>query len=291
MLHFLMQVPYGACTSTVTSQAREWLDGLRGGEFFFASEVPGRSSVVRPLLSRLAADEASPIHREMQGFYSKLWHEDDDPRVPYADRVYGALKLAGPGGGAASAFALNWLGWTLQHPCKYDFAVVGRPPTSPWKFARFRRRSNESRRDLSWAEVTLIESIRAFGILECVPWDTAMDMLRSGVPQQRLGGITFRPEALLSSGADEQSQPREFRQRLQEAADVLAEPIAAMSAGGMREPVPRLVGGYGHSPAFKHGSDANEALREGFRNAVDLTVWGEAPEFDEANEAVRGLDR
>lgn len=208
---------WGYCgrMTTATSEARAWLGDLSGGEFFFASEVPGRSSVVRPLLSRLASDETSPIHREMQGFYSKLWHEDDEPRVPYADRVYGALKLAGPGGGGASGFALNWLGWTLQHPCRYDFAVVGRPPTSPWKFARFQRRSNESRLELSWAEVTLIEAIRAFGILECISWDAAMDMLRAGVSQQRLGtSALFRQDALLAAGADEQSQPREFHERL-----------------------------------------------------------------------------
>lgn len=222
---FVLSEHYFSVVTIATAQARAWLDDLPGGEFFFASEVPGRSSVVRPLLSRLAADENSPIHREMQGFYSKLWHEDDEPRVPYAERVYGALKLAGPGGGAASAFALNWLGWTLQHPCKYHFATVGRAPTSPWDFARFLRRSNESRLDLSWAEVTLMEAIRSFGILECVRWDEAMDMLRSGVSQQRLGAAAlFCPDALLSAGLNENSQPREFHERLDQACDVLARP-------------------------------------------------------------------
>ena len=50
--------------------------------FFFASEVPGRPSVVRPLLSRLAADDASPIQREMRGFYAKAWSDGDASRVP-----------------------------------------------------------------------------------------------------------------------------------------------------------------------------------------------------------------
>lgn len=231
MLHYWWSDPYDGHMPTATSQSRAWLDDLPGGEFFFASEVPGRSSVVRPLLSRLSADERSPIHREMQGFYSKLWHEADEPRVPYADRVYGSLKLAGPGGGGASGFALNWLGWTLQHPCRYDFAVVGRPPTSPWKFARFHRRSNKSRLGLSWAEVTLVEAVRAFGILECLPWDAAMDMLRSGVSQHRLGvGAVLRQDALLAAAADERSQPREFHVRLGDAVQALPGPVAIASS-------------------------------------------------------------
>ena len=219
--------------ATATSEARAWIDALPGGAFFFASEVPGRGSVVRPLLSRLAADEDSPVQREMQGFYSKLWHQDDDERIPYRDRVYGALRLAGPGGGGASAFALNRLGWTFQHPCRYHFAVVGTPPTSPWKAIRFCRRSNESRRRLSWAEVTVMEGIRSFAILECVSWAAALELLRSGVSQRRLGAnVRFRPDELLAVGADERSQPRLFHQRLAEAADALtdAAPVGALAA-------------------------------------------------------------
>lgn len=219
---------YGDCVSTATSQARAWLDGLAGGSFFFASEVPGRSSVVRPLLSRLAADENSPIQREMQGFYSKLWHEGDEPRIPYADQVHGALKLAGPGGGAASSLALNWLGWTRQHPCRYGFAVVGRPPTSPWGSVSFHRRSNAARSVLSWAEVTLLEAVRSFGFLECVPWGEATAMLEQGVCQERLGeGVVLRGDRLASVGEAERSQPRAFHGRLADAVGAVGAARAA----------------------------------------------------------------
>ena len=207
---------------TATALARHWLDDLPGGSFFFASEVPGRSSVVRPLLSRLAADENSPIQREMQGFYAKLWHDEDNPRIPYADRVHGALKLAGAGGGASSSFAVNWLGWTHQHPFRYDFAVVGRPPTSPWEFARFHRRSNTARSALTWAEVTLLEAIRSFGFLECVPWDEAITMLVQGICQERLGeGVLFRGDLLQAVGKAEHSQPQAFHRRLSDAVEAL----------------------------------------------------------------------
>ncbi len=219
---------YGERVPAATSLARSWLDDLPGGSFFFASEVPGRSSVVRPLLSRLAADDSSPVHREMQGFYSKLWHEGDEPRIPYADQLHGALKLAGAGGGAASSFALNWLGWTRQHPCRYDFAVVGRPPTSPWESVRFHRRSNAARSTLHWAEVTLLEAVRSFGFLECVAWDEAAAMLERGICQERLGeGVMFRCDRLASVGKAERSQPREFHRRLTDAVDALSAATAA----------------------------------------------------------------
>lgn len=207
---------------TATAEARAWIDGLPGGTFFFASEVPGRPSVVRPLLSRLAADDSSPVHREMQGFYAKAWRDGDASRVPRTDRVYGALKLAGAGGGAASALALNWLGWTHQHPCRYDFAVIGRPPTSPWPFVRFRRRSNTRRHLLNWAEVTLLEGLRSFGYLECVAWQEATDMLARGICQQRLGqGVALSGRLLMQVGSAERSQPKAYFGRLADAVNAL----------------------------------------------------------------------
>ena len=205
-----------------TSQARAWVDALPGGAFFFASEVPGRPSVVRPLLSRLAADETHPVERQMQGFYAKLWHADDDPPVPYADKVAGALKLAGPGGGGALAFALHRVGWTSQVPCRYDFATLGRTPTSPWRHVRFRRRSNGERAQLAWAEVTLLEAIRSFGWVPCVAWPEALESLEDGRCQQRLGpGATLRGDKLVRAARFEQGQPREFYRRVRGAAEAL----------------------------------------------------------------------
>ncbi len=62
------------------------------------------------------------------------------------------------------------------------------------------------------------------------------------------------------------------------------------AASGTRTPVPRPDGGYGQSPALEFGSAANDALREGFRNAVALTVWGQVPTFEDAVESARFLD-
>lgn len=209
---------------TATSQARAWLNDLPGGSFFFAHEVPGRSSVVRTLLSRLAADENSPIHREMQGFYSKLWNEDDEFKPTLSDHVRGALKIAGFGGGGAGLFALNRVGWSLQLPSRYDFAVLGRPPTSPWPRVRFGRRSNERRLGLSAAEVTLLEAVRFFGKLESYPWAESLDMFASGVVHARLGVSErgLRPSAINWVAKGEMNQPTIFHERVDELCRVLA---------------------------------------------------------------------
>ena len=209
---------------TATAEARAWIDGLPGGTFFFASEVPGRPSVVRPLLSRLAADHSSPVHREMQGFYAKLWHEDDQYKPPFSDHITGALRLAGLGGGYARLYALNGVGWSLQLPSRYDFAVVGRPPTSPWPRIRFRRRSNTRRHRLNWAEVTVIEAVRFFGYIESCPWAEAMESTRAGVVHGRLriSDSTLRPSMIEWASERERNQPSVFRQRIDELCAALA---------------------------------------------------------------------
>ena len=53
---------------------------------------------------------------------------------------------------------------------------------------------------------------------------------------------------------------------------------------------PRPDSGYGTSSVFTLGSEACEALRRGDRQAVDDVMWGQAPSFDHAIEAARGLD-
>ena len=62
------------------------------------------------------------------------------------------------------------------------------------------------------------------------------------------------------------------------------------AASGIRTPVPRPVGGYATSAAFRIGSEESEALRTGYDNAVEATVWGEAPSFEDAISAVASLD-
>ncbi len=57
-----------------------------------------------------------------------------------------------------------------------------------------------------------------------------------------------------------------------------------------RVEVPRPARGYGASLVFASGTEANQALESGYREAVEDLVWGAAPRFEEAVEAARSLD-
>ena len=73
-------------------------------------------------------------------------------------------------------------------------------------------------------------------------------------------------------------------------------PAAATTAGehpwadGRSAAVPRPDSGYGSTEVFTNGTSANEALRAGYTDAVNDTVWGDAPSFAEALTAARHLD-
>ena len=209
------------------SEAREWIDSLPAGAFFFASEVPGESVSVKPLLSRLAADPGHPVERQMRGFYCKAW-SDDDP-VPFVDRNLGALRLAGPGGGGAGLFAVNRARWTYQHPCRHDFAVMGRPPVSPWPTVRFRRRSNLRRDVRSPAEVTLLEAVRYFDRSDPIPWGEAVDTVRTGNAEQSMEHLgMLRADAIMWAAEGEHGMAPLFHDRVSEVCGALA------SAGNSR---------------------------------------------------------
>lgn len=62
------------------------------------------------------------------------------------------------------------------------------------------------------------------------------------------------------------------------------------AAGQLRDAVERPDGGYARSPVFRPGTESSEALRAGYTQAVDTTVWGRTPQFEDAIEAARTLD-
>ena len=62
------------------------------------------------------------------------------------------------------------------------------------------------------------------------------------------------------------------------------------AASAIRTAQPRPGGGYADSEAFTPGTHANDALRAGYNDAVNDTVWGQAPTFGEALAAARDLD-
>ena len=207
--------------ATASAKARAWIDQLDSGEFFFPSEVPGPRAAVYPLLSRLAADPDHPVQREQKGLYTKMWSDREPRRRRISDRVRGAFKLAGEGGGGASLFALNRFGWSWQIPSRYDFAVLGKPPTSPWPKIVFLQRSNQRRRSLRVGEVSLMEAIRFYGRIDSRPWSEVIDGIESGLMHRRaqLAPSRLRPDMIEWAFEGERNLSVPCRRR---AADVCA---------------------------------------------------------------------
>lgn len=101
----------------------------------------------------------------------------------------------------------------------------------------------------------------------------------------KLGQITERGRDLydLWSLAAQSDIAEEIRRRTPE--------LWESAAGGLgRRAAPRPAGGYADSPVLTAGTDAYEALRAGYENAVATTIWGAKPKFETAIKAVRALD-
>ena len=77
-------------------------------------------------------------------------------------------------------------------------------------------------------------------------------------------------------------------------ADRVRATVPALSEVTVRDVInqgrwPRPSSGYGNSPVFRPGTDANEALRAGYEQ-MRPDIFGDAPAFVEAVEAARSLD-
>ena len=199
-------------------ELRVWIDQLPAQSFFFTDEIPGWSPSLRFTLARIATDPAHPLVRVSRGFFCKCWHQDSSPQdqARTVNVRLASLYLAGEGGGAASWNALNLVGWTAQHPRRKDVGCVGRPPRSPWEHTRFVQRNNERRRELSWAEVTLLEAVRMFesGDLD---WDEAVEVITSGDYLGRLRyGAEVDTERFRWGAEGEIRQPNAFHSRVED---------------------------------------------------------------------------
>lgn len=121
------------------------------------------------------------VRRIFNGFY---WR-GQDPRDGglFADYGHMAIAYGGAGSGFAGASAVNRLGWSTQVPARARVAVVGRAPEARHSAIRFVSRSNAHRRDLTWAEVTLLEGIRSVALAEpaFIDWEQEDDQERKEV--------------------------------------------------------------------------------------------------------------
>ncbi len=166
---------------TAAARLRSWLDSLPAQTFFFAGEIPDRTSATLSALSRAAADPDHPVARIAHGFYCKQWHQDwpAEERLAVVNEELGALVYAGVGSGPSNWNALNLVGWTAQHPWRKDYSSLTPPRRSPWTARRFVARSNERRAGMSWAEVALLEAARMFDWCD-LERDEAIDVIASG---------------------------------------------------------------------------------------------------------------
>ena len=124
--------------------------------------------------------------------------------------------------------------------------------------------------------------------LPCVrPWWTAvnkLDALHRRAVRGDLAGLRARGRDLydLWSIAAQPVHAAETRRN--------APQLWRAASAAVRAPTPRPRHGYDTSPAFTEGTPAYQALRDGYHQALDTTVWGNKPRFETAVKAARSLD-
>ncbi len=125
--------------------------------------------------------------------------------------------------------------------------------------------------------------------IQCVtPAYTALnkfDALHRRAVAGQFGGITQRGRDLYDLARTARSEHGEqVRPLLEASTQRVARPLSR------RKAVPRPEAGYGTSVVFTSGSQAYEALEEGYAAVVERLVWKDAPDFEEAVELAVSLD-
>lgn len=158
-----------------TSTAREWVMAQPSGTYFSTSQVPGASTAVDSLLSRLARPDG-PIQRVRQGVY---WRKPVPTRFGSArpNPARAAIVAAGAGAGPAGPSAANTLGLSTQVPRRPHIAVVGRAPKG-LSDVQVTTRSNPYRVLLNPTEVAVLEAVRDFDLYADITWPQARARLR-----------------------------------------------------------------------------------------------------------------
>ncbi len=187
-----------------TAAARDWIVGLEPGTWFWSKEIPGRSEITGPVLSRLYANKANGIWKLGRGLYWRGCPEGHEYFGMWPDFEVGAMMLAGPGAGLAGWSALHTLGWTLQRPAKSFICVLGRAPSPPDVSVVYAPSKNACRAELNWTEVTVLEAVALHWMSE-EPWHECLDSIRDRSYANRLRwDSTIRPEKLQWAAEAEQ---------------------------------------------------------------------------------------
>ena len=170
-------------------------------------------------LSQMAARD-SRLERVAQGTYIRIEGRWGKAGLDYnIARV--AMAIAGPGSGYGALTAVNALGWNWQPTVRYLVCAVGRAPRARVRHCEFVSRSNEARRELTWAEVSVLEALR-FSRFAGWDWGTCVEFVVDGSTVARMGrGAVLRSDALREVGESEPRSSGMFRRRLRELTDAM----------------------------------------------------------------------
>lgn len=158
---------------TVTRQdVREWVARLTPGTFFHLDTVPEAAETKRVALSQMASMPNARLQRAARGIYQWTRYQDRDGRWLRESGTDIIIKLhvgKRHGSGWSSITALHRMNWANQRPLRLDVAVLsdrhGNIPRSPLSYVSYHRRSNHRRQILNWAEVSVLEGLRAYPIV------------------------------------------------------------------------------------------------------------------------------
>ena len=220
-----MPAPIAYRDGSAAAAVRDWVTALPDWSIFGTGDVPGPRQVVAKTLSQMAARDAR-LERVAHGVYIRVNNPWGKGILVY-DRGRAALAIAGPGSGYGALTAVNALGWNWQAPVRYQICAVGRAPRTRIEGCEFLARANEARRELTWAEVTVLEALRFFRFAGW-DWDTCVEIVADGSAAQRMGqGAVMRRDALREVGELEPRTNDRFRMRLRSLTDAIPATISS----------------------------------------------------------------
>ena len=215
---------------SAAAAVRDWVVALPDWSLFEATDVPGPRSVAAKTLSQMAARDLR-LERVAQGIYIKVnnpWRKG----ILVYDRGRVAMAIAGPGSGYGGLTAVNKVGWNWQPTVRLRIAAVGRAPRANVRACEFSSRANEARRELTWAEVTVLEALRYSTFAEWA-WDECVAIIADGSAMRRLGpDAQVRRDALREVGEREPRATDRFRRQLRSLTDSMP---AAVASGRQRK--------------------------------------------------------
>ncbi|WP_419925871.1 hypothetical protein [Candidatus Poriferisocius sp.] len=239
---------------TESARVREWVIARAERSWFRIGDVPASPGVAAKVLCEMAA-RGDDVERVVKGIY---WRRGADERsaLAAARKDFLAMAFVGAGSGFAGLTAVCRAGWAWQAAAQDMIAVVGHCPAPAYPGVRFFSRRNQSREELTWAEITVVEAVRSSRLAQpkskrweresdasaaSAAWVDALNSAESGQLAESLGwGAVLRPEAILETARQEVRQPRAFHQRIAELSERLPAAPAGVAAPSLPDPIPVL---------------------------------------------------